>query len=286
MVERVEVAVVGMRRIAGGRPNLLAERDVAAEAQHIAADRVRHRNILQRAAVHQESPHPGRRVLPLHSGPVRAFRRPDSVRPHAPSQFCVVQSDLQREIPHFRFEHWLEGMRGGTTEQFDRPGLDQRPQHRRSAVPPPRPELGQPLTRGAVLGRGQFPQHRVAAPARRRFVAAQPPIPQPVVEGPQAARIVQPRGQRRCDPQREHVPAAFGGEALQHPRQRQVAVRPRLVQPFLSDRPAAMPGEPRQMAVQHQAERADRFGHAATLRPPQQRRRERPASAFTPPARP
>ena len=46
----------------------------------------------------------------------------------------------------------------------------------------------------------------------------------------------------------------FGGQRAQHPHQRQVGRRPRLVEPFLADRPAAVMGQPRQVGVQDQGE--------------------------------
>ena len=46
----------------------------------------------------------------------------------------------------------------------------------------------------------------------------------------------------------------LGGQRAQHPHQRQVGRRPRLVEPLLADRPAAVVGQPRQVGVQDQGE--------------------------------
>ena len=70
----------------------------------------------------------------------------------------------------------------------------------------------------------------------------------------QAVRIVELRGDHRRHAQRDQVTAVFGGQGAQHPHQRQVGRRPRLVEPFLADRPAAVMGQPGQVRVQDERE--------------------------------
>ena len=69
-----------------------------------------------------------------------------------------------------------------------------------------------------------------------------------------AVRVVELRGDHRRHAQRDQPLPVLVGQRAQHPHQRQVGRRPRLVEPFLADRPAAVMGQPRQMGVQDQGE--------------------------------
>ena len=83
---------------------------------------------------------------------------------------------------------------------------------------------------------------------------AQPPVGQPVMHAVEAVRVVELCGDHRRHAQGDQVTAVLGGQRAQHPHQRQVGRRPRLVEPFLADRPAAVVGQPRQVGVQDEGE--------------------------------
>ncbi len=126
---------------------------------------------------------------------------------------------------------------------------------RSSGLPPCAPQRREVVERAVglgVLANAELPQ-RVAC-KRRRLQRAQLPVGQPVVHARQAVRVVELGGDHRRHAERHQVTAVFGGQRAQHPHQRQVGRRPRLVEPFLADRPAAVMGQPRQVGVQDEGE--------------------------------
>jgi hypothetical protein len=69
-----------------------------------------------------------------------------------------------------------------------------------------------------------------------------------------AIRVVELRHHDRSETERDQPLPVLAGQSPQHPQQRQVGRRPRLVEPFLADRPPAVMGQPRQMGMQHHGE--------------------------------
>ena len=165
----------------------------------------------------------------------------------------VGQALAQRELAQPRIEQRLERVRQRAAEQFDGAGVDQLAQQRTAAVPPQRRELVECAARLGVLANPERAQ-RFRLTQRGGLQGAQLPVGQPVVHARQAVRVVELRGDHRRHAQRDDVPAVFVGQRAQHPHQRQIGRRPRLVEPFLADRPAAVMGQPRQMGVQDERE--------------------------------
>ncbi|SKX77763.1 Uncharacterised protein [Mycobacteroides abscessus subsp. abscessus] len=87
------------------------------------------------------------------------------------------------------------------------------------------------------------------------------PVGEPLVHRAKAVRVVELGGQHGCDAQRELIGESVGGQTSEHGEDRKIRRRPRLVEPLLTDRPATVVGQPRQVRVQHQGELA---GHGAT----------------------
>ncbi len=210
----------------------------------------------QRRTVHEEPAHARGGVIVLHAGGVSALGGPDPAGAPTDPQRGVLQPGAQGELPYARVEQGLERVRGGTTQRFHHLLVHKGPKNGGEPVPPAGLELVGGRQRGAVLDGGEVGQRLPAPPQRGRVLGAQPPVPEPLVEGAQAVRVVQLRGEHRCHAEGQHVPPALPGEPAQQVHHRQVGVRPRLVQPLLTHRPGAVVGEPRQVAVQHETERA------------------------------
>ncbi len=151
-------------------------------------------------------------------------------------------------------------MRQRSAEQLDGVGVDQLAQQRAAAVAPQRREV---VERPVGLGVLANPKAASFRRRRRRRRGARVVRPRsarscqlasqwcmPV----QAVRVVELCGDHRRHAERDQVAAVLGGQRAQHPHQRQVGRRPRLVEPFLADRPAAVMGQPRQMGVQDEGE--------------------------------
>ena len=261
VVEGVEVAVGRVAGVAGlRRPDPVGDLQVAAEAHDVrVADRARRvRVAVQRRTVHQEPSHAGRRVVALHARRVAALRRPDPRRARGRAAARCRRARCAARTARTRGSSsgWNGCVAGPPSSSTTPPSTSGRstgenPCRQRAF------ELRQRGAGGPVLGRGQVAQQRSSPRHRRRRVLrAQLPVAEPVVRRAQRVRVVQLRGEHRRHAQRQHVAPALGGEPSDEVDDRQVGVRPRLVEPLLADRPGAVVGEPGQMAVQHQAERA------------------------------
>ena len=163
----------------------------------------------------------------------------------------VGQTLAQRELAQSRIQQRLEGMRQRTAEQLDGFTVDQFAQQRAATVPP---------QGGVVVERAVGFGHLAKAELAQRFpqggclLGAQLPVGQPVMHAGKAVRVVELRGDHRRHPQRHQMTAILVGQPAQHPHQWQVGRRPRLVEPFLTDRPATVMGQPRQVGVQDEGE--------------------------------
>ena len=261
----VEVAVCRVAGVAGlRRPDAVGDLEVSSESDHVAvADRPRRPGLAaQRRPVDHEPPDARGRVVLFHTRRVAALRRPNPGGPRPDPQRRVGQAGVQCELAHPRVQQRLERVGQRPAEQLDRRIVDQRTKDGGEAVPPAGAQLLGRADGGPVLGRRQLPQGRVASPQRRRVLGAQLPVAEPVVERADAVRVVELRGEHRRDAQRQQILTAFGGEPLEQVDHRQVGVRPRLVEPFLADGPAPVVRQPRQVAVQDEAEGA--FVHRRT----------------------
>ena len=118
------------------------------------------------------------------------------------------------------------------------------------------------LRRGgrAELGRRVRAQPRLRT--QRGLLRAQRPVRRPLPHRAEPGGGVQLRGQHRRHPERQQVAVALVGQPSEHVEDGQVAPRPRLVQPLLADRPAAVAEQPRQVRVQHHGQRPDRWRRA------------------------
>ena len=131
----------------------------------------------------------------------------------------------------------------------------------RSAAEPPCRQVDSKVSSARAAARcsraAMSPQVPVGAGPGGELVRPQLPPAEPPVVLAQAVGVVELRREHRRDAEREQVAAALGGEAAEHLDERQVGRRPRLVQPLLAHRPGAVPGDPRQVGVQDDAQRPD-----------------------------
>ena len=132
---------------------------------------------------------------------------------------------------------------------------------RSSGLPPCRHSVVKSSSARSASATSRRPNSRNGS---RRVVASRArssPVGQPVMHARQAVRVIELCGDHRGHPQRHQVTAILVGQPAQHPHQRQVCRRPRLVEPFLTDRPATVVGQPRQVGVQDEGEEpGDRRG--------------------------
>ena len=163
----------------------------------------------------------------------------------------VGQALAQRELAQSRIQQRLERMRQRSAEQLDGVGVDELAKQWAAAVPPQRGELVELPVGLGYLTNTELPQRFLKC---GRLACAQPPVGQPVMHARQAVGVVQLRGDHRCHAECHQMMTVFVGKCAQHPHQRQVGRRPRLVEPFLADRPATVMGQPRQVGVQNQGE--------------------------------
>ena len=181
----------------------------------------------------------------------------------------VGQALAQRELAQPRVEQRLERVGQRAAEQFDGVGVDQLAQQRAGAVPPERLEVVERLLGLGVLanaeGRATTRVDRMPAAscARSCQFASQWCMPSRQYGSSSWAVTtgVMPRVSRSRRPSAASVRSTrISG---------QVGRRPRLVEPFLADGPAAVVGQPRQVGVQDQGEHARvgapvRVGHGRT----------------------
>ncbi len=257
MVVGVEVPVGRVTGVPGlRRPHAVAHLEIATERDDVGApDRpTGGRVAAQRGSVDHEVRHARGGVPAFHAGRVAALGCPDPGRGVAPAGVRVGEALGEGERPQPLVEQRLERVRERTAEQFDRLGVDQFPQDGGTAVAPTGFEVRQSCRGRAVLARAELLVRGRRHP--RGLVGADLPVAEPVVHPVEAVRVVELSREDRGDAERQHPRVPLGGEAAEHSGDGQVGSCPRLVQPLLAHRPAAVVGEPRQVRVQDQAEHA------------------------------
>ena len=138
---------------------------------------------------------------------------------------------------------------------------------RSSGLPPWRHSVGELVERAAglvVLANAERAQR-----FRCRVAGCRRPLRRTAASWPRSCQLasqwcmpVRQYGSSSCAvttgvmPRVTQVAAVLVGQRAQHPHQRQVGRRPRLVEPFLADRPATVVCQPRQVGVQDEGEHA------------------------------
>ena len=177
----------------------------------------------------------------------------------------VGQALAQGELAQPRIQQRLERMRQRPAEQFDGSASIS---SRSSGLPPCRHSVAKSSSARPASACSRIPNSRNGFRQRRGALQGpQLPVGQPVVHAGQAVRVVELGGDHRRHAQRHQMAAVLGGQRAQHPHQRQVGRRPRLVEPFLADRPAAVMCQPRQVGVQDEGEQPGRPRTGCPSRP-------------------